>query len=63
MTITIEYVDGTSEVFPETSRSGGSYHTTGRHELGWYVIQDAYGCITSIPSDRIKQVKTSNDRW
>ena len=59
MEIRIEYVDGTSEVFPETSRSGGSYCTTGKAEMGWYIVTDAYGAKTHIPAERIKAVKTS----
>lgn len=63
MRITVEYVDGTSEVFPETSRPGGSYCTTGRAEMGWYIVKDAYGSETLIPADRIKSIKTSSDRY
>ncbi len=63
MEITIEYLDGTKEAFPETSRPGGSYCTTGKAEMGWYVIQDAYGNKTSIPAERIKTVRTSGGRW
>ena len=39
--ITVEYLDGTSDVFEETSRPGGSYHTIGKAEMGWYIITDA----------------------
>lgn len=63
MQITVEYMDGTKEVFPETSRPGGSYCTTGKAEAGWYVIEDAAGSKTYIPEARIKVVKTSSNRW
>jgi hypothetical protein len=58
MEITVEYLDRSKEVFPETSRFGGSYCTTGKTENGWYVIQDANGSRTNIPSDRSKTVRT-----
>lgn len=61
--ITIEYMDGSQEVFPETSRPGGSYCTSGRAEMGWYIVKDAYGKETFIPADRIKSVKTNPGRW
>ena len=61
--ITIEYIDGTKEHFPETSRSGGSYCTSGKAEMGWYIISDAYGNTTHIPAERIKSIKTSGGRW
>ena len=63
MQITIEYNDGTTEVFPETSRAGGSYCTNGKAEMNWYRITDAYGNTTQIPAERIKSVKTSGGRW
>jgi hypothetical protein len=63
MTITIEYHDGTTEVFPETSRTGGSYCTSGKAELGWYHITDAYGNKTSIPGENIKKITESGGRW
>lgn len=63
MHITIEYLDGTTEVFPETSRTGGSYCTTGKAEMGWYIVSDAYSSQTKIPADRIKAVRTSGGRW
>jgi hypothetical protein len=62
MTITVEYMDGTSEVFSETSRPGGSYHTSGKAELGWYIITDAWGSKTNIPAERIKKVTTNESR-
>ena len=54
--ITVEYLDGTSEVFEETSRPGGSYCTSGKTEMGWYIITDAWGKKTNIPADRIKKI-------
>ena len=62
MRITVEYLDGTSEVFAETSAPGGSYCTSGKAEMGWYIVTDAYGQKTHIPADRIKAVRTSGDR-
>lgn len=63
MRITIEYNDGTNEVFEETSAPGGSYCTSGKAENGWYIITDAYGSKTIIPADRIKKIVTNNSRW
>ena len=63
MEITVEYLDGTKEVFPETSRPGGSYCTSGKAEPGWYVIKNASGAETIIPADRIRVIKTSETRW
>jgi len=60
--IKIEYVDGTTEVFPETSRSGGSYCTSGKAEDGWYTVTDAYGAATAIPAERIKKVTIASYR-
>jgi len=59
MEIKIEYIDGTIETFPETSRSGGSYCTTGKSEMGWYIIENAYGSQTIIPADRIRAIRTN----
>lgn len=56
MEITVEYIDGTKEVFPETSAPGGSYCTTGKTEAGWYIIGNASGHKTYIPAERIKKV-------
>jgi hypothetical protein len=56
MEIIVKYMDGTSETFPETSRAGGSYCTTGKAEMGWYIIKDAYGNVTQIPAERIKAI-------
>lgn len=61
--ITIEYLDGTSDHFPETSRTGGSYCTHGHAEMGWYVVEDAYGTKSYIPADRIKKVTVDRGRW
>lgn len=61
--ITVEYVDGTVDVFPETSRTGGSYCTSGKAELHWYTVTDAYGKQTIIPADRIKKITTNPGRW
>lgn len=65
MEITVEYSDGTKEVFPETSRPGGSYCTSGRAEAGWYIVKDAWGAETYIPADRIKKViaKQTRSGW
>ena len=64
MRIVVEYVDGTFQEFAETSAPGGSYCTSGKAEMGWYVITDAYGGKTSIPADRIKTVTAEgNRRW
>lgn len=63
MEITVEYLDGTKEVFPETSRPGGSYCTSGKAEAGWYIVTDASGEKTSIPSERIKKVHSRPTRW
>lgn len=64
MEITIDYVDGTKEVFKETYRSGGSWCTKYQLECGWVVITNAYGEQTMIPADRVKHIKTSGDaRW
>ena len=65
MRITIEYLDGQVEEFPETSAPGGSYCTTGKAENGWYTITDAYGSKTHIPADQIKFVRTheTRGRW
>jgi hypothetical protein len=59
MRITIEYLDGSKEVFEETSRPGGSYCTKGYADFDWYVVEDAYGHKTYIPADRIKKVCVS----
>ena len=63
MEITVEYLDGKKKVFPETSRPGGSYCTSGKAEPGWYVIKDAWGSETIIPADRIRFVKTRATKW
>ena len=60
MRITVEYLDGTQDVFPETSRPGGSYCTTGKAEMGWYEVTDAYGWKTCIPAGLIKKVKVDS---
>lgn len=60
---TVEYLDGTVEVFPETSRPGGSYCTSGRADMGWFIIKDAYGKETFIPADRIKAINKNPGRW
>lgn len=57
--VRVVYIDGTVEDFPETSRPGGSWHTTYRLEGGFCVIEDAYGSATAIPSHLIKKVETS----
>ena len=54
--ITIEYTDGTKEVFEETSRPGGSYCTSIRYTSGFAIIKDAWGKETVIPSERIKKI-------
>lgn len=61
--ITVEFKDGTVQVFPETSRTGGSYCTSGKAELGWYIITDAYGNKTEIPGENIKQISSDGGRW
>jgi len=58
MRVTVEYTDGTIEHFEETSAPGGSYCTRGKSVEGWYVITDAHGKETHIPSERIKKVET-----
>ena len=62
MQISVTYTDGYTEVFPETSAPGGSYCTSYKLESGFAVISDAYGSKTIIPSERIKDIKTSSDR-
>ena len=59
---TVEFKDGSKQIFPETSRSGGSYCTSGEAEIGWYIIVDAYGNKTEIPADNIKCVNSSSGR-
>jgi hypothetical protein len=54
--ITVEYTDGSKELFDETSRPGGSWCTSIRYEKGFVIIKDAYGKETVIPSERIKKV-------
>jgi hypothetical protein len=63
MEITVEYLDGTKEVFPETSRPGGSYSTTGKAEAGWFIVEDAWGSKTYIPADTILKVHSNPTRW
>lgn len=63
MQITVEYLSGETEVFPETSRPGGSYGTTGKAEAGWFVIEDAWEKKTYIPADQIKRVHVKPTRW
>lgn len=60
--IIVEYFDGSQDVFEETSRPGGSYCTTGKAEMGWYIVTDAYGTQTSIPAEKIKKVTTTPSR-
>ena len=54
--ITVEYTDGTKEVFEETSRPRGSYCTSIRYTNGFAIIKDAWGKETVIPSERIKKI-------
>lgn len=62
--IIVEYLDGTSDTFEETSRPGGSYCTSGKAETGWYLVTDAWGKQTWIPADRIKKVSVDGaSRW
>jgi hypothetical protein len=54
-TIVVEYRDGHKETFEETSRAGGSYHTSSFSEPGLFCIKDAYGAVTRIPLDLIQK--------
>lgn len=63
MKLIVVYVDNSQEVFPETSRPGGSYCTSYKLENGFAVISDAYGAKTIIPSERINKIITSSDRY
>ena len=58
MQVTVHYIDGSTETFEETSRPGGSWHTHCRYEEGFFVIIDAWGNATSLPTSTIKRVET-----
>ena len=57
--ITVYYRDGSSEVFPETSRPGGSWQTSGKTVDGWFIVTDAYHQETAIPESTIQRVVTN----
>jgi hypothetical protein len=61
--ITVFYNDGTSELFSETSRPGGSYCTSHKVEGHFVIIKDAWGKETIIPDTRILKVESKPTRW
>lgn len=61
--ITIHYTDGTTELFPDTSRPGGSYCTTGKADGAFYIITEAWGNSIAIPAERIKKVEVKSYRY
>jgi hypothetical protein len=60
---TVIMKDGEKKEFPETYRTGGSYCTTMRCEIGFAVIKDAYGNETYIPTEDIKEIIKSSTEW
>lgn len=61
--IKVTYIDGTTEIFPETSRPGGSYHTSYKCGNGFLTITDAWGKETVIPDFQIRRVETNHSRY
>ena len=61
--ITIHYIDGQEEIFPETRASGGSYSTTYKMDGHFCVIENANGNKTIIPDHIIKKIEVSSTRW
>lgn len=60
--INVRMKNGESRYFPETSCPGGSYCTTISYEIGFAVIENAYGEKTAIPSEDISEVKIESPR-
>lgn len=60
--VKIFFKDGQTLEFPETSRPGGSYHTSIKLTEGWVTITDAWGKSQSFPADTVSRVQNDPGR-
>lgn len=55
--VRVSFRDGTMKTFMAQNRSGGSYSIRVEYSSGWVKITDEYECVTSYPSDLIREIE------
>jgi len=58
--ITINFTDGTRQVFSHVGRPGGSYTITIEYKGEFAIVKDEWGNTTAFPSHRIQSVETDS---
>ena len=61
-TITIKLKDGTTRIFHDVGRAGGSYSVTVSFEGSFVIVQDEWGKRTVFPAADVAEVVDNPER-